>query len=614
MSRIRAFTYILCLVLLLLVMISCDGEKPKTTTTEVAQVETTVATTEVEPICIAGGESAYLIVRAEVPSDTVKDVCIAFRHDFVEAFGQQIMIGTDWVRRGEEPPAMADEILVGPTNRQESIELAQTLAEGTYRIKVFDRRIVVCAASDWMLEYAIEEFLAQATQDTEGRWVIPSDLDVTGDLSDYARPGWALEGLPAYDGGDLSAGSLREPLHFHVLSARSRVQCVRRTTRAEFDAYLEKVKTRDFTVMPVTDQNGIYAVRLERDDLRAYAYLTEKRGEVRIVTNLGDDTPLEQFNYTYDKKPGDTTVLYQFGLVMDKDGIDFAYNGNKRLNCGHMYFMKLADNSIVVIDGGGIQQMSDQTANELLRLFREVTGTPAGQKVRIAGWFISHHHPDHYNGFVRFLNIHHDQVELERIFYNFTQSSSDMDRIRNLLGRYYSGILYHKPHTGETIQLADVSFDVVYTLEDQINAATGAIESSDFNDTSTVLRINFDGISHLQLGDAAGNAERVMLYMYEKEMLQCDILQVAHHGWNDLSSLYGAISPAIALYPQSSGGALKGLNGNAAKVLARVRSCAGALYFAGDETVGVSVVDGVPTVTYRAPIVGIDYNGWGFDK
>lgn len=593
-------------------MTGCQSDAGQANTDTTAPV-TTAATVAAEPLCIfSGTSSAYQIVRPEECTDVVTAAATTGWRAFEDTFKTRINISTDWVKRGAEIPAMAAEILVGPTNRPESAAVAAELTDGTYRIKTIEDRIVICASSEWMLEKAMEEFLAAITVDDAGRGTIPADLDIVGDLSDYARPGWHLDGLPAYDGGRLADAVFVENLNFKSTTANTRMMCVANTKRAEFEAYLTKAEAKGFTVTPVTDQNGIFAVRFTDGQRSAYAYFTEAANEARIILERGDNTPLADYNYTYEKKAGDTTTMFQFGLMMDKYGVDIKYNENTRLNCGHMYFMKLADNSIVVIDGGGIQQMSDSTAVELLRLFHEVTGVPEGQKIRISCWFISHRHGDHYNGFTRFLTKYYDQIEIERVLYNIQDTNGDIDRIRGMLNGFYKDILYHKPHTGETIQLADVEFETIYTLEDQVSARTGAIASTDFNDTSTVLRIAFDGAVMLLLGDASGGAEKILVKNYAKEYLKSDILQVAHHGWNNLSSLYNAVKPIISLYPQSSGGAERGLNGNAAKVLDRVKQVSKELYFAGDETVGVTIVNGKPTVTYRHPVIGTEYTGWSW--
>ena len=611
MMKRKHFLPFVCILAVLLA--ACGTESLAGDDTEPATVTTAPITEAAAPLCLfSGSTSDYQIVRPEVCSETVVSSASAIWRRFEETFGARVSITTDWVKTEADIPTDTPEILIGDTNRAETAAVRAELANGTYRIKALDGRIVICADSEWMLEQAIDAFFAAIEIDAAGQGTVPADLDIVGDLSQYTRPGWFLDGLPAYDDGRLSDEPFLESLHFVQNQAKSKMICIANTRREEFDRYLEKVTANGFTTACVTDRNGITAYRIEGADCAAYAYYTEATDEVRIILEQGDNTPLSAFNYTYEKKPGDTTTIYQFGLMMDEDGVDFRYNNNTRLNCGHMYFMKLADNSIVVIDGGGIQQMSDETADELLRLFRAVTGVPEEQKITISCWFISHRHPDHYNGFTRFLIKYHDQVDIERVLYNIQESNNDIDHIRGRLNAYYKDILYHKPHTGETITLADVDFDVLYTLEDQVDARTGKMASSDFNDTSTVLQIKFDGAKFLLLGDASGGAEKVLVKYYAADVLKSDILQVAHHGWNNLRSLYNAVQPVIALYPQSSGGAARGLGGAAAKVLERVETVSQEIYFAGDETVGVGIVDGKPTVTYRHAIVGRDYDGWGW--
>lgn len=603
----------LCLGILLAGGITaCQSENtPAAQTTGIP--ETTEAPQTVADICLFDGPSSkYQIVRAETASEEAVSASTFGWRSFQNTYKTTINIGTDWVRKEADIPADTLEILVGETNRAETAAVKAETADGSYRVAVVGQRVVVYASHDWMLEQAMQALLDAVEVDAAGRGYIPGDLNLTCDLSAFARPGWELSGLPSYDGGRLADETFVESLGCKKSNVKSQVICVANTKRQDFDEYLQKTAANGFTNTCVTDANGITAYRIENTELSAYAYYAEAAGEVRIALEKSDTVQLDAFNYTYDKQTGDTTTLYQFGLMMDADGIDFQYNGNTRLNCGHMYFMKLADNSLFIIDGGGIQQMSDATATELLRLFREITGVPEGQKMTISCWFISHRHPDHYNGFTRFLTKYHDQFEMERVLYNIQETNSDLNRIRGLLSSYYKDIIYHKPRTGETITLADISMDVIYTLEDQLSARTGQINSTDFNDTSTVLKITFDGTNFMLLGDASGGAEKVLVKNYKSTYLQADILQVAHHGWNNLGSLYDAVNPIISLYPQSSGGAERGLSGNASAVLSRVRKVSEELYFAGDETVGVSIVGGKPTVTYRHAVVGTNYSGWSW--
>ena len=54
------------------------------------------------------------------------------------------------------------------------------------------------------------------------------------------------------------------------------------------------------------------------------------------------------------------------------------------------------------------------------------------------------------------------------------------------------------------------------------------------------------------------------------------------------------------------------LSGGAERVVKDVRKNCDELYFAGDETVGVRVIDGDVEVFCRYPVVGSDYSGWNW--
>ena len=119
--------------------------------------------------------------------------------------------------------------------------------------------------------------------------------------------------------------------------------CVSKTTGEEFESYIQKVRDAGFTVVQRADWGVLSAYQCDKDEISFYAYYAEGTEEARIVQEKSDTVSLEVFNYTYEAKPGETNDVYLFGVMMDPDGIDFAYNGNTRLNCGQMLFMKLSD-------------------------------------------------------------------------------------------------------------------------------------------------------------------------------------------------------------------------------------------------------------------------------
>lgn len=601
-------------LLLLFFLISCSADESPVSA-EINTAVTESGGSESSPaenvlVLFENGKCNYSIIRSDIAERPTISVTTSIHKFLRDQMKVDALLTTDWVKRGESAPEDTPEILVGDTNRPESAAVAAELTPGTYRIKVVGNRVVICATLEWMLSDAVNEFIGLIDVDSNGVGTIPDDLDIVGDLSGYFRDNWDMPGLPAYEGGKLSTDYYSEKIGYNRYDTDCRVVCSYGTSAAEFADYIKKTESYGFNADSVSGVNGITAYRLTKNTVSAYAYYAEKVRYARFVLDQCDTAPLEEFCYSYDKQPGDNTTVYQYGLVMDPNGIDFSKNGGTRLNCGHMYIIKLADNSLVIVDGGDNAEMSNQAADGLLDFCREVTGVPEGEKMRISCWFISHCHPDHYVGFARFLTLYHDRFELERMMYNFTEATTKFTKTLNYVQEFYPDVIYHKPHTGESIQLADIKMDVMYTLEDQIMPVTGKYASTDFNDSCTVLRVLFDDHVFLLTGDINKEAEKVLVSYYDRAEFKTDILQVSHHGWNNLKTLYNFMKPMYSLYPQSSGGALRGPSGNGQAVLPVVRSISKHIYFGGDQTVGIEVVDGQLEVVYEADVIGISYTDW----
>ena len=101
------------------------------------------------------------------------------------------------------------------------------------------------------------------------------------------------------------------------------------------------------------------------------------------------------------------------------------------------------------------------------------------------------------------------------------------------------------------MNMAGVTIDVVFTHEDAVSAQ-GKTEISDFNATSTVLKIKMDGKVLMLLGDISDVSENVIVAMHSTGYLRSDMVQVTHHGFNFLNRLYPIINAKIALFPQSA--------------------------------------------------------------
>ena len=273
----------------------------------------------------------------------------------------------------------------------------------------------------------------------------------------------------------------------------------------------------------------------------------------------------------YPSSLGTNNSAYQSALESKPWIEKGAFNPNFK-NCGMMLVVKLADNSVIIIDGGHEAQMSDEAAIELNKFLHDITGKPMDQIVTIKAWYISHHHGDHFNGFIRFLNSFHEYYVMERVMFNLTQGYSG--DIRTLLDsnhalKWYPDLQFHRLHTGETIKLGGVEIDVMFTQEDltydHMNPETGRIVYSydDDNSCSTLLRFRYDGITVMVTADMSVDGEDEVMKMYNASVLKADVFQAAHHTWNALPSFCAAAAPTYLLHAQSYGGTQYGLEGGA---------------------------------------------------
>ncbi len=75
------------------------------------------------------------------------------------------------------------------------------------------------------------------------------------------------------------------------------------------------------------------------------------------------------------------------------------------------------------------------------------------------------------------------------------------------------------------------------------------VSYDDANNASVVLRVKYGDVSFLLTGDMERETEQLLLDVFDKELLQADILKIGHHGsYNSTSeSFLAAVSPRYAL-------------------------------------------------------------------
>lgn len=209
----KKLSAILLLVLTLCLALTACGDSVDTPVddTSVNTDVTTAESVETTPAPSTDISLAdYIVVRYE---DSQKDVTLGastLYKKLAEKLGSPIEIKTDWIKGLAKDAVIENdelEILIGPTNRLESKQVAEELVgDSAYIIRIINNKIVIIGASEPATALAMEKFAEL--------YVDSGKLAVEPDLNIVHAPG--IEGSPAYilateytairdeDGGDFS--------------------------------------------------------------------------------------------------------------------------------------------------------------------------------------------------------------------------------------------------------------------------------------------------------------------------------------------------------------------------------------------------------------------------
>lgn len=163
-NKINLLCAALMLMFCMLLFVGCSRtESEETDSGPVFTGEKTVISNDV----LAG----YSIVRSDNASDSGIQAAIELRDGLKNVL--DLNLTTDWVKRGEDVPAGRSEILVGQTNRPESIALQETLRHQDFAIAHTDHRIVIVGGSDLATQTAVAFFLENFVDTESGQISVP---------------------------------------------------------------------------------------------------------------------------------------------------------------------------------------------------------------------------------------------------------------------------------------------------------------------------------------------------------------------------------------------------------------------------------------------------------
>ena len=534
---------------LTVLMLSCACTKREQNVPENSD-RTEEETTDPSALELArNGICGYRIVRPDGGDTDTAEVAGALRLAFRDTLGVTPEIVTDFEAETEK------EILVGRTNRSASGAAAERLRDSVgYLITVTGEQIVICATDVAFLREAVNAFVAEWLEPCRGKQVctVPRSMNRQISKQDYIRNGWSLQTVPAYEGGTLSDSLYACGAGFgddsgHDTKDESQMQLISGTSTAEFRSYLKKLERNGFSKVFENKVDDSEYAEYRLGEVLVYTWYHPKKREARVIL---DRSGIALDELKTGTEAGGAVEFYQFRLNYCEGSKD----SSPYPDCGMFYIFRLRDNSLFLIDGGHPKQATDADLDRVMAFLRNITGS---ETVQVRAWFITHAHGDHAGLPDLLLRKYASDIRIDTVMANIpcmNQIGGYSDVYRTFLGTLeakYPSAAFLKLHPGMTFSMGGLTVDVLYTHEEAVNAETGKTKISDFNDSSTVLRVTFGGKRVLFLGDANKVIEESLIELYAPETLQADIVQIAHHGINPLNYIYRMTKGTYALVSNS---------------------------------------------------------------
>lgn len=268
--------------------------------------------------------------------------------------------------------------------------------------------------------------------------------------------------------------------------------------------------------------------------------------------------------------------------------------------CDRNFYVRLPDNTLVVIDGGWrIEDWSRFEYDDLFqKMYEEMSEILGGAEIiKIPLWIITHAHTDHarvlellytlplaekfditqilynfpcnshlangdkdYNKEqleevkVNLENWHNDagvKFPYEKIFYNCPLQLYDTVKYEDICRKAFKNYnaIQIKAHDGMKLNLSGFLFEILHTQDDDMPAIF-----NNGNNVSIIIKMTYKNSSMLWLGDMCEIPSTSCVKMYG-DFLKSDCMQVSHHGWGAATpEFYDTVRPSVLFWNNSEFG------------------------------------------------------------
>ena len=358
----------------------------------------------------------------------------------------------------------------------------------------------------------------------------------------------ALEGLPAYvysEGSPVAYRGEKEGrygLNTHTFG---------QTDAAAFITYLNALENDGWVQYSnnIIEGTNLFAT-YTKEEKSLYCYYISTKHTAYVVCSPDQNLEVREQDNQYEAVC--TTQLTQIKLLC------------KDWTGGMSYLLRLSDGRFIIIDGG-YNESDFYHARQLYDLMNEQNVL---EKITVAAWIITHPHSDHLGTAADFLRLYNSsQVDIQQMIYNFptekdimkfepetvtSDNPSFMPTFLMALDIFWPNMCITVCHTGQRYHFADVTIEVLHTLEDYYPETVTGFSSNKMNGTSLVLSLEVGGQRLMYLGDCAEDESVDVLAMWG-DYLKSDIMQASHHGLRGgTTELYEAIDPEVVLVPNAA--------------------------------------------------------------